>query len=147
MGSGHTVTALYEIIPVGVKDEFSKPIDALKYQEVKGIKNSSELLTVKLRYKNPGENKSQEMSVSLVDNDQSLAQASTDFRFKMAVAELGLLLRDSEFKQSANFEELVTLAKTGKGKDENGYRAEFIQIAENARILTKKDLNQTPIDN
>jgi Ca-activated chloride channel family protein len=58
MGSGHTVTTVYEIIPVGVKDEFSKSIDALKYQEVKGIKNSAELLTVKLRYKNPDENKS-----------------------------------------------------------------------------------------
>jgi Ca-activated chloride channel family protein len=58
MGSGHSVTTVYEIIPVGVKDEFSKSIDALKYQEVKGIKNSAELLTVKLRYKNPDENKS-----------------------------------------------------------------------------------------
>lgn len=147
MGSGHTVTALYEIIPVGVKDEFSKPIDALKYQEVKGTKNSTELLTVKLRYKNPDENKSQEMSVSLVDNVQSLAQASTDFKFKMAVAELGLLLRNSEFKQSANFKDLIEMAKTGKGKDENGYRAEFIQIAENVRLLIKKDLHQTQIDN
>ena len=147
MGSGHTVTALYEIIPIGVKDEFSKPIDALKYQEVKGTKNSTELLTVKLRYKNPDENKSQEMSVSLVDNVQSLAQASTDFKFKMAVAELGLLLRNSEFKQSANFKDLIEMAKTGKGKDENGYRAEFIQIAENVRLLIKKDINQTQIDN
>lgn len=147
MGSGHTVTALYEIIPVGVKDEFSKPIDDLKYQEMKGIKNSPELLTVKLRYKNPDENKSKEMSVSLVDTQQGLAQASTDFKFKMAVAELGLLLRNSDFKQSANFEEAIELAKAGKGKDENGYRAEFIQIAENARLLTKKDLTSNQEDN
>jgi Ca-activated chloride channel family protein len=87
------------------------------------------------------------MSVSLVDNDQNLAQASTDFKFKMAVAELGLLLRNSEFKQSANFEDLIEMAITGNGKDKNGYRAEFIQIAENAVLLTKKDLTSNQEEN
>ncbi len=141
MGSGHTVTALYEVIPVGYEDEFVKNVDELKYQKEGGLKsNSTELLTVKMRYKNPDKNKSEELSVSLTDGPQKIENVSADFKFAIAVAELGLLLRDSEFKQKATFENAIALARAGKGKDENGYRTEFIQLAENAELLSKKDL-------
>jgi Ca-activated chloride channel family protein len=141
MGAGHTVTALYEIIPIGVKDEFTKKLADLKYQKPMVTKPSDELLSVKIRYKNPDENKSKELSVSLIDNNQKLENTSTDFKFVAAVAEFGLLIRDSEFKQNANFDEVISLAKSGKGKDDNGYRAEFIQLVENAKLLSKKDVS------
>ncbi|HET8828477.1 MAG TPA: VWA domain-containing protein, partial [Pelobium sp.] len=137
MGAGHTVTALYEIIPKGYTDEFVKKTDDMKYQKNKELKSSDELLTVKMRYKQPDGNKSKELSVSLADNNQKLADANLDFKFVAAVAEFGLLIRDSEFKQNATFENVITLAKKAKGIDDNGYRAEFIQLAENAKLLAK----------
>jgi Ca-activated chloride channel homolog len=143
MGAGHMVTALYEVIMQGVNDEFVKKTDALKYQTKGQVKLSDELLTVKIRYKNPDENKSKEMSVSLNNQFNKMENASADFKFAAAVAQFGLLLRDSEFKQNATFEQCITLARAGKGDDKYGYRAECIQLIENARLLTKKDLNQT----
>ncbi|HTN20626.1 MAG TPA: von Willebrand factor type A domain-containing protein [Pelobium sp.] len=140
MGAGHTVTALYEIIPKGYKDEFIKNTDDMKYQKSKELKSSDELLTVKIRYKQPNGNKSKELSISLADDNQKLETANIDFKFVAAVAEFGLLIRDSEFKQNATFENVVTLAKKAKGVDDNGYRAEFIQLAENAKLLSKKDV-------
>ncbi|MBK0383082.1 von Willebrand factor type A domain-containing protein [Pedobacter sp. SD-b] len=140
MGAGHTVTALYEIIPEGYKDEFIRNVDEMKYQTPKEIKNSNELLTVKMRYKNPDENKSQVLSVSLVDHQQKLANATLDFKFVAAVAEYGLLIGESGFKQNANYDQAIALAKSGKGKDDNGYRSEFIQLIENAKLLAKKDV-------
>jgi len=97
-------------------------------------------LKVKIRYKNPDENKIKELSVSLIDNIQKLENAPIDFIFITAVVEFGLLIRDSEFKQNANFAQAIILAKSGKGKDDNGYRAEFIQLIENAKLLFKKDV-------
>ncbi len=140
MGSGHTVTALYEIIPKGYKDEFVKKTDEMKYQKPSGVSNSDELLTVKMRYKLPDANKSKELSVALMDKGLKIENASIDFKFVAAVAEFGLLIRDSEFKQNANFDNAIALAKTGKGVDDNGYRAEFIQLVENAKLLSKKDV-------
>jgi Ca-activated chloride channel family protein len=140
MGAGHTVTALYEIIPKGYKDEFVKNTDDMKYQKSKELKSSDELLTVKMRYKQPNGNKSKELSVSLADDNQKLETANIDFKFVAAVAEFGLLIRDSEFKQNATFENVIALAKKAKGIDDNGYRAEFIQLAENAKLLSKKDI-------
>jgi Ca-activated chloride channel family protein len=140
MGVGHTVTALYEIIPIGVKDEFTKKSIDLKYQKPDNNNNLKELLTVKIRYKNPDENKSKELSVSLIDDNQKLENSPIDFKFVAAVAEFGLLIRDSEFKQNANFDHAITLAKSGKGKDDNGYRAEFIQLVENAKLLSTKNV-------
>lgn len=140
MGAGHTVTALYEVILKGTKSEFIKKRDDLKYISNGITKVSDELLTVKMRYKEPAENKSKELSVSLIDKINNLDNASADFKFAAAVAEFGLLIRDSEFKQKASFDDLISLARAGKGKDDFGYRAEFIQIAENAKLLSKKDL-------
>jgi Ca-activated chloride channel family protein len=140
MGAGHTVTALYEVILKGTKSDFAKKRDDLKYINKGIIQVSDELLTVKMRYKEPNENKSKEFSVSIEDKFTVIEYASVDFRFAAAVAEFGLLIRDSEFKQQANFDNLISLARAGKGNDNFGYRAEFISIAENAKLLFKKDL-------
>jgi Ca-activated chloride channel family protein len=140
MGAGHTVTALYEVILKGTKSEFVKKRDDLKYITNGITQVSNEILTVKMRYKETSENKSKEISVSLVDKLINLEDASADFKFAAAVAEFGLLIRDSEFKQQANFDNLISLARAGKGKDNFGYRAGFISIAENAKLLSKKDL-------
>ncbi|RKD12326.1 hypothetical protein BCY91_11740 [Pelobium manganitolerans] len=134
MGAGHTVTALYEIIPQGYKSEFVKENEGLKYQKNAMLKPSKELLTVKLRYKKPDEDKSQEFSTVLTDKG-AMEIGSADFKFAAAVAELGMLMRDSEFKQEASFKNLINAAKEAKGTDENGYRAEFIQLAESAALL------------
>ncbi|HEX7365752.1 MAG TPA: von Willebrand factor type A domain-containing protein [Pelobium sp.] len=139
MGAGHTVTALYEIIPKGYQDDFVKKADEMKYQKPSRINSSDELLTVKMRYKQPDGNKSKELSVVLTDKGEKLNDANTDFKFVAAVAEFGLLIRDSGFKQNANFDNVIALAKKGKGVDDNGYRAEFIQLVENAKLLSKKD--------
>lgn len=140
MGVGHTVTALYEIVPVGVKGNYPGNVDPLKYQAEKTnpvLKGSSEIATVKFRYKNPDEEKSQLKQVAIADRPKELSKTSDDFRFASAVAELGLLIRDSDYKQAADYDKLIQRAKEAKGRDEEGYRAEFIQMAENAKILAK----------
>jgi len=140
MGVGHTITALYEIIPAGMKDSFSPSVDPLKYQDTKEDKirnTSSEIVTVKFRYKTPDGEKSKMKQVAVTDGNTAFSKTSTDFRFASAVAELGLLLRDSEFKQNADFDSLIARAKGAKGTDEEGYRAEFISLAQSAKLLSK----------
>ncbi|MDR0264010.1 MAG: von Willebrand factor type A domain-containing protein [Sphingobacterium sp.] len=140
MGVGHVVTALYEIVPVGVESGMVGTVDPLKYQQhasqATGRRNA-ELATVKFRYKEPEgeESKLQQKVVGTAVTE--LNKVSEDFRFVTAVAELGLLLRDSDFKQKANFDQLIVRAKASKGKDGEGYRAEFIRMAENARDLSR----------
>jgi len=141
MGVGHNVTALYEIIPVGVKDDsFAGSVDPLKYQkESKAAVNngSSELMTVKFRYKDPNADVSKMESIVVENKTVELSNSSEDMRFAAAVAEYGLLLRNSQFKQNANFNQVITLAKAAKGKDDQGYRAEFIRLAESTRDMAK----------
>jgi Ca-activated chloride channel homolog len=138
LGSGHTVTALYEVIPVGVKDEFTKSVDVLKYQTNRTISssNSNEVMTVKLRYKKPDEDVSKLITKEVVD-DKSLASASDNFRFSAAVAEFGLLLRNSEYKENSSYQQVISLAKSAKGKDANGYRSEFINLVSSTSSLAK----------
>ncbi len=134
LGSGHTVTALYEIIPAGVKDTFSKSTDPLKYQAGarKVYNNSDEIMTIKLRYKQPGGEVSKLMTHPVTDSHISLDQTTDNFRFSAAVAEFGLLLRNSAFIQQGNYGQVIMLAKSAKGADNNGYRAEFIQLVQSA---------------
>ncbi|QNL52379.1 von Willebrand factor type A domain-containing protein [Olivibacter sp. SDN3] len=142
MGVGHTVTALYEIVPVGVKGDFPGHVDPLKYQDdnvTPILKGSSELATVKFRYKKPDEEKSQLKQVVIADRPTALPKTSDDFRFTSAVAELGMLLRNSAYKQQADYNKLITRAKEAKGIDEEGYRAAFIQMAEDAKMLAKEN--------
>ncbi|WP_333866380.1 vWA domain-containing protein [Sphingobacterium sp.] len=140
MGVGHVVTALYEIVPVGVESGMIGTVDPLKYQQhasqTTGRRNA-ELATVKFRYKEPEGEKSKLQQKVVGTTVTELNNVSEDLRFATAVAELGLLLRDSDFKQKANFEQLIGRAKASKGKDGEGYRAEFIRMAENARDLSR----------
>lgn len=139
LGSGHTVTALYEIIPAGSKENVPG-VDPLKYQETKVspvASKSSEMMTVKLRYKLPSENESKLISKVIMDRNGEMAEASEDFRFAAAVAEFGLLIRDSEFKGKASYGKALALARGAKGQDKEGYRAEFIKLAETARLLVQ----------
>ena len=138
LGAGHTVTALYEIIPVGVASSFIKDVDPLKYQKTKhtSVSNSNELLTVKFRYKKPDGDKSKLITKVLMDNKIALNNTSDNFRFSASVAELGMLLRNSKFKSRSSYENVLNLAAGAKGKDKEGYRMEFIQLAEACKMLT-----------
>lgn len=140
LGSGHTVTALYEVIPVGVKDEFTKTVDPLKYQvnDRKIAVNSNEMMTIKLRYKKPDSDVSRLINHPVIDNATDLKNTTDNFRFSAAVAEFGLLLRNSEYKQQSSFNQVIGLAKSSKGFDEEGYRAEFIKLVQSAMSLARK---------
>jgi Ca-activated chloride channel family protein len=151
LGSGHTVTALYEIIPVGVKSPFLQNVDPLKYQkkekkEQKGGE-TDEIMTVKFRYKAPDGDVSKLIEHPLVDHSVSIANTTDNFRFSAAVAQFGMLLRNSEFKASASFDNVLKLAKNAKAYDEEGYRSEFIRLVESARLLAKaKEPAKTPVE-
>lgn len=139
LGSGHTVTALYEIIPVGVKSEFIKSVDSLKYQPSKNtVNNSEEIMTIKLRYKKPGDDVSKLTVHSVIDSHIALVETSDNFRFSAAVASFGMLLRNSEYKQLSSFHQVISLAKGAKGADANGYRDEFIRLAQAASSMIAK---------
>jgi Ca-activated chloride channel family protein len=130
LGSGHTVTALYEIIPVGVESEFLK-IDELKYQTTKvdpAASKSKELMTVKFRYKKPDEDVSKLIVHPLVDNQVTLSKTSDDFRWSASVAAFGMLLRESEYVKNFSYDQVVQLAQGAKGVDKEGYRIEFINM-------------------
>jgi Ca-activated chloride channel family protein len=137
LGAGHTVTALYELIPVDA-DEATRPTPELKYQETDlsaEAEQTNELMTVKLRYKRPDEDESILMVQPVLDESISLEQSSDNFKFSAAVAEFGLLLRDSQFKGDATYGQVLELAKAAKGQDEAGYRAEFIRLVETVDLL------------
>lgn len=137
LGAGHTVTALYEIISPDSDYEFPS-VDDLKYQKENKAEsnyNSGELLTVKFRYKKPDENTSRLIIKVLENDDQDLDETSDNFRFSAAVAEFGMLLRDSEFKANSSFESVKSLAKNSLGEDKFGYRLEFLQLVEKANLL------------
>ncbi len=139
IGSGHSVTALYEIIPSDNEAE-EQEVDDLKYQQkqITEAASGNEICTVKLRYKEPKESKSKEMSAVVKDTQVDLENTSTNFKFCAAVAELGLILRQSEFKGKANYQDVIQLAKVSKGEDEEGYRAEFIRMCEMSETLANR---------
>lgn len=144
LGAGHTVTMIYEIVPVGVDDYVGK-VDDLKYQKKKNKQKpsvqegfSNELATVKLRYKEPTEDKSKLISHVIENNCSSLNDASENCRFSASVAQFGMLLRQSDYSGEANFSSTLAMAKASKGKDEEGYRSEFIRLLETAELLNKK---------
>ena len=139
MGSGHTVTALYEVIPTGVKSSFSGSVDDLKYQENKKPRNgnSKEMLTVKLRYKDPDGNSSKLLQESVVDQSAPFERASNNFMFAASVAEFGMLLRQSDFIQDASFDHVIHTATKAMGTDKEGYRSEFIKLAKSAKLMAE----------
>lgn len=125
LGSGHTVTALYEIIPVESKSNYLQPVHQLKYSTNRDTTISNELLTVRFRYKKPDGDKSQEI-VQVVENET--AELSQDFKFAAAVALFGLQLRKSQFTNKSNVEDVIKLAESGLSNDKEGYRAEFLRL-------------------
>jgi Ca-activated chloride channel family protein len=142
LGAGHTVTAFYEIIPVGVKNSYGG-VDDLKYQKnptfdssaTQWIKNN-EMMTVKLRYKPLGSENSVKMEIPVMTNDKNKTP-SADYTFASAVAMFGQLLRNSDFKGTATYDDVVALARKGFGEDKQGYRHEFVRLAESMKQLEK----------
>lgn len=144
LGAGHTVTALYEIVLKG--EGIAPSVDPLRYQKLTELAPktvpSEELLTVKFRYKKPNEETSKLIVNHLTDHSVSLAKTSNNFRFSAAVAEFGLLLRNSKYKANANYKQVVELAKASKGTDEHGYRAEFIRLVEMSEMQASAFLKE-----
>lgn len=146
MGAGHTVTAFYEVVPVGVQSNLSGMVDPLKYQKPQvfqqpALISSGELLTVKLRYKDPDKDISRKIEQVLVDAGGN--KVSEDFRFASAVAMFGQLIRNSQFKGDATYDQVVALAKSALGKDPQGYRREFVRLVEAVKGLDDSDVKTT----
>jgi Ca-activated chloride channel family protein len=140
MGAGHTVTALYEIIPPGQPIPSAK-VDALKYQQpLKPSKaaDNGEWLTVKLRYKDPDAETSKLLSQPLTGAPATLARMPVDFRFASAVASFGMLLRNSEYRGKATYSGVRQLAAGALSEDRNGHRGEFLKLVDAAERLTPK---------
>ena len=136
MGAGHTVTAFYEVVPASVEGNVPGSVDALKYQKPNSVKNNSpELLTVKVRYKDPENETSKKIQKPLTDTGKD--EVSGDFRFASAVAMFGQLLRDSEYKGDSDYEKVISFARKGLENDNEGYRREFIRLVEVAKGLEK----------
>jgi Ca-activated chloride channel family protein len=137
LGSGHTVTALYEIIPVGVDSDYS--VDDLKYQSNKqaseAAKASKEIMTIKFRYKKPDEDDSKLIVHPLVDNFTPLAETSDNFRWSASVAGFGMLLKDSEYIKKFNYDDVAQLAESARGMDKEGYRVEFINMVKSFGLI------------
>jgi len=138
IGAGHTVTALYELVPAGL--ESGLPIvDDLKYRgsaHLSDAADSGELLTLKIRYKEPAGSVSRLLSFPIVDDGISLASTSGDFKFAAAVASFGMILRHSEHSGEFTLHDAAELAREGVGADRFGYRGEFIDIVESAERMT-----------
>jgi len=139
IGSGHTVTALYELIPVGVVSDFIEKVDPLKYSKAdKSLQgDDDELMNIKFRYKKPDGNKSMLIAHAVKDND--VTNTSDNFRFVSAVAQFGMLLNNSSFKQGSSFSNAKILASGAIGADEEGYRKEFLELIKKARKLAREE--------
>jgi Ca-activated chloride channel family protein len=138
IGAGHAVTVLYEIVPVGHSVAAGK-VDPLKYQRpavtATPAARAGELLTLKIRYKEPDGNESMLSEYVVRDSSATFSAASRDFKFAAAVAAFGMFLRNSPYKGSATMEDIQQWAKEGKGADPYGYRQEFIQLLRRAESL------------
>jgi Ca-activated chloride channel family protein len=138
IGAGHTVTALYEVVPAGT-DLAVPGAPILKYQQPTSTTQaaaSGELMTVKLRYKQPDGDRSQLISFPVTDGGTEWSNASRDFRHAAAVTAFGMLLRDSPYKGSLTWGLVQELAREGQARDPHGYRAEFATLVRRARELS-----------
>ena len=136
LGAGHTVTALYEIVPANASNPL---IDKLKYAPQNVLPpagSAAEVLTVKLRYKQPQGSTSQLLTQPLAGTATPIAQASADQQFAAAVAEFGMLLRQSEQRGTATYASATHLAQAGRGPDADGYRAELVRLLKLAEGMT-----------
>jgi Ca-activated chloride channel family protein len=135
IGAGHTVTALYEVIPARSNFESlpsGKYVTNTLSQEALA---SHEIATIKLRYKQPGAETSQLLIHPALDAGTSMTEASGNLRFASAVAEFGMLLRQSKYCGQASYAQLIARARSAAGQDKNGYRKEFIRLAETAEVM------------
>lgn len=143
IGAGQCVTALYEVVPVGAKGNVPGSVDPLRYRIPSACpvaSRSGEMLTVKLRYKAPDGETSRLTEATLTDRGRD--DVSADFRFASAVAMFGQLLRDSDFRGDATFADVVSVARSGLGADSQGYRREFVRLAETAGGLWTQQQRQ-----
>ena len=142
LGAGHTVTALYEIVPVGASFAGTGgDLDDLKYQTVQirpGASSGDEWLTVQLRYKEP-DGATSRLLTHPVRVRRPAAEPAGDFRYAAAVAAFGLVLRDSEYRGTATLDQVLQLARGSEGRDPEGERAEFVRLVESARLLSGID--------
>jgi Ca-activated chloride channel family protein len=142
LGSGHTVTALYEIIPPEAKGDELHTVDSLKYQANTTPQTnyaSDEVMTVKFRYKKPSTEKSILIEHPVKQTASHFSDASTNLRFAASVAEFGMLLRDSKFKGTSKVADALALARSAKADDAEGYRAEFIKLIEAYQLMDKAE--------
>lgn len=140
LGAGHTVTAIYEVVPAGVERVGSKGVDPLKYQRPAGAGGGSELATVKLRYQPPAGGSS--LLISRAIQDQPGSRGTESLRFAAAVVQYGMLLRNSDYKGAASWDGALTLAKANMGADPGGYRSEFVRLVDVARGLYGQQAEQ-----
>lgn len=140
LGSGHTVTALYEIIPVGTRSEFYA-IDGLKYQSTptRAQSDSNDWLTVKLRYKDPGDSESQLLEAVLADEPGLVRASSDNFRWAAAVAAFGMLLTESQYLVDWDCDDVAALARGARGADDEGYRSEFVRLVRTYGLYHKTE--------
>jgi Ca-activated chloride channel family protein len=151
LGAGHAVTALYEVIPVGVDTNTPIPgLDALRYRrtnEAESLRESPEMLFIKLRYKDPTGSRSRLLSHAVRDmaterfsrgGRDRAAHLSTDFTFAASVAAFGMVLRDSEYRGTADLADVARWARSSVGEDLAGYRTEFLRMVEEAQRLADR---------
>jgi Ca-activated chloride channel family protein len=140
IGAGHTVTSLYEVIPAGKRVDVTA-VDELKYQPTKKspveteTNTSHELLTLKMRYKQPESDVSRKLEWPVADDGKAFGAASDEFRFAAAVAGFGMLLRNSEYRGDASYDAVAEIGQSSLGQDAHGYRAEFIDLVRRAKEL------------
>ena len=135
IGAGHSVTAMYEVIPAGQKVD-NDGIE-LKYSKYEKSDTSfgNEMMTVKLRYKEPQDSESKLLTIGVLDRNTAIESASENLRFASAVAQFGMLLRDSRYKGNANFGKVTDLVNSSFGSDLKNYRTEFLGLVERAKSL------------
>ena len=160
IGAGHSVTALYELVPAGAGSPLAQPaVDPLKYQEsgggdresedagnaLRGVPGqAAELLTLKLRYQPPAGGHSTLMTFPLTDGGQRFGSASADLQFAASVASFGMLLRGSKFKGEASYAAVLELAASSRGEDKHGLRREFLELVKAAQRLSNEPLGALP---
>ena len=140
IGAGHTVTALYELIPAGVRLP-STQVDPLKYQSTSPAPSanaSRDLFTLKIRYKQPDGDTSQLLEFPVAGEGKPIAETSPDLRFAAAVAEWGMLLRHSPHKAASSYDAAFELATSALGQDEEGYRSEFLSLLKKTQSLHRQ---------
>jgi Ca-activated chloride channel homolog len=137
MGAGHSVTALFEVVPRGV--EINTPgVDPLKYQEAAKLVDRTprgEILNLKIRYKEPEADTSQSFEAPVMDRGAAFNNASADFRFAAAVASFGMILRESPHKGQSSLDAVIDIGEKSRGSDKNGYREEFLRLVRKTRDL------------